>query len=356
MYPLIETVGVDLRNHLRKEASLRPASGIDTRELTACYTTDVVSKAVFGIDADSFLNPNAKIRQMGKELVSQTLDSIFYMMLIELFPAIKKIYKISFVPKHVELFFTELMHNAIEHRFKSKDKRVDYLNYLIELKQKKGLSDLELVSHSITFFFDGFETSSVTMAYMLYEIAKHPEVQRKLRQEIRETESKTGLTFETISEMPYLDQVFNENLRKNPPGTFLSKMCTETCAIPIRPKDGSQTVKIDKGSVVWIPVYGVHRHPDNYPNPDQFDPERFSPENGGVKTHQNKGVFLPFGDGPRICLGMKFATTQVKIGVVEIVKGFEISVNKKTKEPIQMDPTNFLNLAKGGFWLDYKEI
>lgn len=85
-------------------------------------------------------------------------------------------------------------------------------------------------------------------------------------------------------------------------------------------------------------------------------PERFNPEHGGVKAFRDKGILLPFGDGPRICLGMKFALMQSKAAIAEIVRNFEITVNDKTQQPLIIDPKEFLNIKTGGLWLDFKPI
>jgi cytochrome P450 family 28 len=93
-----------------------------------------------------------------------------------------------------------------------------------------------------------------------------------------------------------------------------------------------------------------------YTNPDEFIPERFDPEHGGIKEFRNRGVLMPFGDGSRICLGMRFALMQSKAAVIEIIKKFELSVNIKTQRPLVIDPKQFLNVVEGGLWLDMKAI
>lgn len=107
---------------------------------------------------------------------------------------------------------------------------------------------------------------------------------------------------------------------------------------------------------ISIPLYQIQRDAEYYPKPEDFNPERFDPVNGGVKAFKDKGVFLTFGDGPRICLGMKFATMQAKAVIVEIVKNFRITVNDKTEHPLVIDPKEFLNVKKGGLWVDFKPV
>lgn len=345
-----------MTQYLDKEIKKESPDGIDTRELAAKYTTDVVSSCIFALDAESFKNDNAKIRQMGKELMTPSLRIIVFFLLVELSPILGKLYKQPFVPKHIEKFFTDIMHDAIQHRLASKIDRADYLHYLLALREKKNLSDLQVVAHAVTFFVDGFETSSIAMAFTLYELAKDKRVQDKVRAEIKEFEAKGDLTFEVINEMPYLDQVFHENLRLNSPAGFISKRCTEDIKTNLHENDPSSEIQICVGETVLIPIHSIHRDAENYIKPDAFWPERFDPENGGLKSFKDKGVFLPFGDGPRICLGQKFAILQVKAGIVDVVKNYEMTVNSKTQEPLIMDPANFIILPIGGFWLNYKKL
>lgn len=100
----------------------------------------------------------------------------------------------------------------------------------------------------------------------------------------------------------------------------------------------------------------MQRDAEYYPNPLEFIPERFDEEHGGVKAYRDKGVFLTFGDGPRFCLGMKFALMQSKAAIVEVVKNFKLSVNEKTEKTLVNDPNEFMNFKIGGLWLDFKPV
>lgn len=95
--------------------------------------------------------------------------------------------------------------------------------------------------------------------------------------------------------------------------------------------------------------------PEYFPDPEKFDPDRFAPENGGAKEFMERGIFMPFGLGPRICVGNRFAVTQSKIAVAEIVRNFEISINPKTPEKFEIHP-QAITTAFMECFLDFKEI
>lgn len=144
---------------------------------------------------------------------------------------------------------------------------------------------------------------------------------------------------------------FVETLRISPPGFTITKVCTE--ATELKNYDG-KPVKIEKGMVVQIPIYSIHNDPDLFANPHIFNPDRF--DGVDLKLLRDEGKFFPFGHGPRMCLGMRFSTLQIKAAIAEIVSHFEISVNPRTNEPIIVQPKDFLYLHIHDIFLDYKLI
>lgn len=178
-------------------------------QLAAKYSTDVVSSVIYGIDSKSFENnEKCQIRENGSSIFESSSTIVIYFTLVSIFPFIKKLYKV--VPSSVEKFFQNLLNDAIKMRKESNVEREDFLSYLLDLKEKKNLSKMDMASHSITVFLDGFETSTAVITYALYHLACNPDVQKKLRAEINECIRVNGsLSHDSILEMQYLDQVFN---------------------------------------------------------------------------------------------------------------------------------------------------
>lgn len=165
-------------------------------------------------------------------------------------------------------------------------------------------------------------------------------------------DEKGKISFEALNDHTYLEQVWYEALRMHSPATFTSRICTE----PVTLEFGKQKIDIEKNINIYIPIHQLHYDPEYYPNPENFNPERFSPENGGIKAFRDKNVLLPFGDGPRMCLGFRFATLQSFAAIAGIVKNFRITVNEKTAKKLIIDPKEFINIKIGGLWLDYEPI
>ncbi|XP_055612266.1 probable cytochrome P450 28a5 [Uranotaenia lowii] len=350
LYSLVEDVAARMTTYVKKNRG----TTLETKELAAKFTTDVVSNCIFAADAQSFTNDKAEIREQGRKLMDNSFWFIFAMMTKAASPALARLLNLSLIKKDIEQFFTNLMKQAIQVRESSSVKRADYLDYLIGLKNKKEISEIDMAAHGVTFFIDGFETSSVALSFTLYELAKNPDVQKRLREELVKAIADDGsISYEAIQDLPYLDQVISETLRLWPPGAWISKKCTIPIELELKP---NEPVLIEKDVCAMISIWSIQRDPEYFENPLKFDPDRFSPENGGINPYREKGCYIPFGEGPRQCLGMRFARMQVKRGIFEIIKNFEITVNPKTRDPLSLDPKEFLTMALGGVWLDFEPI
>uniref|UniRef100_A0AAG5CQY4 Cytochrome P450 n=1 Tax=Anopheles atroparvus TaxID=41427 RepID=A0AAG5CQY4_ANOAO len=354
MAHLMEEVCVQMTKYVNNQVD--PSTGVamlDAKELMAKYATDVVASCIFAIDAQSFVKEKPEIREMGKRIMNFNFVVQFVMLVAAFCPSIKKFYKFTLIPKDATDFFIRIMQDAILYRKKNNINRTDFLDHLIQLQERKQITDIDIAGHGVSFFADGFETSSILLTYVLYDLAVHPTIQDTLRAEIRSVQETGGITYERLTEMPYLEQIICESQRMHPITATMAKRCTTDTTL-VGPKDRQIFVK--KGITVALPYYSISFDPAYYPDPHKFDPERFSMQNGGSKAYRERGVYFPFGEGPRMCLGMRFAQAQVKRAIVEILLNFSLSVNEKTLEPFVMDPAQFMLMPKGGIWLDFKPI
>lgn len=349
---LVDEVCVRLSDYVKQNME-KNGSVFDVKELMSKYTTDVVSNCVFAIDAQSFTKEKPEIREMGRRIMDFNFKAQVIMFLTTFFPSITNFYKFTFVALDVQEFFIRIMKDAIRHRKQNNIVRNDYLDHLLSLEEKKQVTEIDMAGHGVSFFADGFETSSSVITYCLFDLANNPAIQKQLRQEIREVQAtKGGLTYDNIGEMTFLDQVLSESLRMHVVIPTLAKKCTED--VELTTSKGKK-IRITAGTPVHVP-YMVHFDEQYYDEPEKFKPERFSAENGGTKAYRERGVYFPFGEGPRMCLGMRFALMQAKRGIVEIIDKFEISVDPKMKLPIVYDPKPFMLYPDGGTWLSFKEL
>ena len=196
---------------------------------------------------------------------------------------------------------------------------------------KKGLTDNEILSQAMIFIFAGYETSSSTLGFVAYNLATHPQIQKILQEEIDETfPEKSQPTYEALMQMEYLDMVVNEAMRLFPIANRLERVAKTSVEM--------NGVSIPKGTVVMIPVYTLHRDAALWPEPDAFKPERFSKEN---KDNIDPYAFLPFGAGPRNCIGMRFAALMMKLAIVQILQKFSFVTCKETDIPLELGTDGF---------------
>ncbi|CAG2065310.1 unnamed protein product, partial [Timema podura] len=161
------------------------------------------------------------------------------------------------------------------------------------------LSDKDIAAQAAVFFLAGFETSSTLMSFVSYFLAIHEDVQQRLQEEIDNMLENTGgkVTYEEVLALKYLDMVISETLRMYPPATAMDRVCVKPYWIP--PSGNQPGITFKEGDILEIPIFGLHRDEEYFPEPDKFDPERFSNEN----KHKIKPFsFIPFGIGPRSCI------------------------------------------------------
>ncbi|XP_017063045.2 probable cytochrome P450 28d2 [Drosophila eugracilis] len=349
VYPVSQSVCKKFVDYIKRQQRMATSQGLDAMELSLCYTTEVVSDCVLGISAQSFTDTPTPLVGMIQRVFNSSFRFIFFSILVNIWPPILKFYSLPFFNKEAEDFFFDIMRRSINlRRGKPEQQRDDYLNYMLQLQEKKGLDTAELTAHTMTFLTDGFETTALVLSHTLLLLGRNPEQQQKVREEI----GKADFTFEQLTELPYLEACINETLRLFSPQTAARKLVTEPYDIVTKNGD---TLRLSPGDVVIIPVKAIHHDPQYYENPQAFKPERFLEVNGGVKKFRDQGVFLPFGNGPRICPGIRFGMTQLKAALVEIVRNFDIKINPKTRSDDQLHDTFFMATLKGGIFLDFKE-
>ncbi|GBM30862.1 Cytochrome P450 3A8 [Araneus ventricosus] len=186
----------------------------------------------------------------------------------------------------------------------------------------------ELVGQCVIFFLAGYDTTASTLSYISYLLALHPEIQTKLYEELRQVlqNSKGELTYEALQEMKYLDNVISESMRLYPAVTRLERMTVSDCKL------GNSGITVPKGMIVTIPIYALQRDPDLFPDPEKFDPDRFTPEE---RAKRDTCAYMPFGAGPRNCVGMRFALMEVKVCLAYVIANFKIMRCPETKVPLE---------------------
>lgn len=369
MFGILEDCSSELVDVMNKYVEEKEP--LDIKDIVGRFTTDIIGCCAFGIECNSLKNPDSEFRKYGKIFFETSFrDSVIRLLSITV-PEVFTYFRISSLRKDMCDFFMNIVNQTVNYREQNKIIRKDFMHLLLQLKNKvkiteNDIGDLqadgtndqtedstltitEIAAQCFVFFLAGFETSSTTSTFCLYELARNLEIQQKLRDEInRVLEKHNGkITYDAMMEMTYMDQCINETLRKYPPVPVHTRECTKTYKVP------NSDVVLKKGSFVFIPVLGIQLDPEYYPDPERFDPERFSEEN---KAKRHASAFTPFGDGPRTCIGLRFGIMQTKIGLMVLLKNFKFTLHCKTEEPLTMDPGGFVLGALKGIWLNAEKI
>ncbi|MBV1849196.1 cytochrome P450 [Catellatospora tritici] len=202
-----------------------------------------------------------------------------------------------------------IAYDLIRRRRESGADSADLLSMLINAKDAEGgpqLTDAEIRDELLTMFFAGHETSATALTWACYELARHPEIADRLRAELVEVLGDREPTMADLGRLPYLDQVVKETLRRWAPVFLLDRS-------PVAPTElGGYAVK--PGDILFFSPYVVHLDPEYWPEPHEFRPERFA---DGAQP--GREAFLPFGDGPRLCVGNRFAEAEIALVLATLV-------------------------------------
>ncbi|XP_012256022.3 cytochrome P450 6k1-like [Athalia rosae] len=313
------------------------------------YANEIISSLAFGIKTNSYEIPETKFQAMSRELFAITPRRVFDLFVIFFFPEWCDKTRTSMFGS-TESFFRDVFWNSLNVREQSGQKRGDLIDSLIQLRNEEKdprfhFDGDHLLAHSAIFFLAGQGTTTTTLAFALWQLALNPEIQERVRHEVKEQLANHGLTLEAFQEMKYLNQIISETLRLFPPAPILDRLAMKDYKIP-----GSDVV-IEKGTVVYVPLCGLHWDPEYFPDPMKFDPDRFSDER---KSSILPMTYMPFGVGPRNCIGQRLGMIQTLIGLALILSEYEVSLDPDNKNSV--DPKALFLAPLDDIYLYLKKV
>ncbi|CAH2061688.1 unnamed protein product, partial [Iphiclides podalirius] len=328
----------------------------EVHSLVQKYTLSTISACAFGLEIDISNEKMEFFKKLDNLIFSPTFIDELEMM----YPGVLRKLNMEILPNWVTSFFEELVSNVIAQRNGVATNRKDFMDLILELRQQRRihgtkrndddtqltveLTDDVIAAQAFVFYAAGYETSASTMTFLLYEVAKNPEIQDKLIAEVDEVLKKHDgkVTFDTLNDLKYMEKVFDETLRMYPLVEPLQRNAQMDYKIP----DTDVTIK--KGQMVLISGLGIQRDEKYYPEPEKFDPERFSPENSAGR---HTCAFLSFGSGPRNCIGMRFAKVQSRMCLLKFFSKFRVEPSSKTPPTMRFVARRFILAPKGGVHL-----
>ncbi|XP_063907362.1 cytochrome P450 6A1-like [Zophobas morio] len=320
---------------------------LDSYNTMSCFTIDILGSCAFGLDCKALEDDSSVFTKSIMKCVELSKLRVLTILMASVFPKAARNFKVRHYPKDIGDFFINFVTNVVKQRQENVCTRQDFMQQLIDLKNHNAetLSTEEMAAQCLIFFLAGFETSSITMTFALYELSKQQKFQDRVRQEITQVlaEYNNEISYEMITDLKYLNQVIDETFRKYPAVLYLTRKCSKTYCEP------NKNIVIEKGTLVLIPLHGIHHDEEYYPEPEKFDPERFNDTNKKARHHYKH---LPFGAGPRMCIGQRLALLQVKLGLFMMLRNFKFSLNERTEEPVKLTMNSTIVKPEGEIWLD----
>lgn len=388
MVPLINTATDSLMNNLNVYAESGEA--FDIHRCFGCFTMDVIASVAFATQVDSQNNPEDPFVRHAQLFFGFSFFKPIILFFIA-FPSITAPLAGLFPNKRrdqVNQFFISIIQKIIKQREEQapEQRRRDFLQLMLDARtisesvslehfdtvdhgaeldhgstqpaalnqdsdhlgpqelparrsQKKMMTEDEIVGQAFIFLLAGYETSSNALAFTCYLLAIHPECQCKVQEEVDEFFTRhEAPDYTSFQELKYLDMVICEALRLYPPAFRFARDIEQDCVV-----NGQF---LPKGATLEIPVGFLHYDPEHWPEPKRFIPERFTAE---AKASRHPFVYLPFGAGPRNCVGMRLAQLEIKMALIHLFHRFNVMACSETKVPLELKSANTLGPKNGVF-------
>nr|KAG5685419.1 hypothetical protein BaRGS_008714 [Batillaria attramentaria] len=312
----IQRVVKNLHNHVKSKAET--GEEVELKALCRNYAIDVIGGVAFGLQVDCLNDPNDPFKKYGTVLVG---GRSFILGILVMFPALIPVLRkfgITFPPQSATKFFTGVLESALKERRIETEKYNDFLQLLVEAEREgeaQGPVDAE-IDHG-----DQLTTSKQWTR--------------------KESTDRRQVTYETAMELAYLDMCMNESMRLYPPGFILDREAEEDMEFA--------GYHVAKGMRMGIPVLSIHRDPAIWPDPMKFDPERHTPE---ARATRHPFAFLPFGMGPRNCIGMRLAQLEIRMAIATILQHFTPVLCDKSVYPPKLQKLKFE--SQDGLWVKFQ--
>ncbi|XP_070505838.1 probable cytochrome P450 6a14 [Chironomus tepperi] len=327
----------------------RANNSLDVRDLGARFASDVLGSVGFGIECNAMTTNDSQYHQ----IATNFMDNLHFLSktFLECNRKIFKFLRFSSIDDVTRTFYTTIVDKMLEYREENSVNRTDLLNFMIHEKDSsRKLTRMEMAAQTAVFLVAGHEVIVSMLSHCLYELSMRKDLQENARNSVKEVlnEFDGEFSYESVYKMKYVEQCILETVRKY----FISFSCR---------REASQDYKIpntdnilEKGTLIQFPVFAIHHDPDIYPEPDRWDPDRFSTEN--VES-RHKFAFLAFGEGPRMCIGRRLGILILKAMLAKFLMSYDFEIDRnKTSVPIKHCVKRLFLTPENGIHININKI
>ncbi|CAH2068447.1 unnamed protein product, partial [Iphiclides podalirius] len=322
---------------------------VNLKELFSMYTSDTVAYSVFGIRVSVLNDQDSPLWYITNHMVKWTFWRGLEFTMIFFVPVVAALLRLKFFSKAATEFIKKIFWNVVGEREKNNiSNNKDLVNQLLKIKENmklpaesgSELADNLMLAQAAVFILGSIETSSTVLSYCLHELANYPKEQEKLYNEVNQALQNSEnqfLSFEELLNLKFLSSCINETMRKYPPVAYLDRICNHRYKL-------NDSITIEKGTPVFINVLAIHYNKDIYPEPLKWLPERM---NCSSDSDNLNFTFLPFGEGPRFCIGKRYGMMQIRAALVQLISAYELKPADIPYE-VETDPYSVILAPKDG--------
>uniref|UniRef100_A0A0A9X611 Putative cytochrome P450 6a20 n=3 Tax=Lygus hesperus TaxID=30085 RepID=A0A0A9X611_LYGHE len=340
---------------------------VDLKKLFNCYSMDIIGSTAFGIEVGTLKDSNNEFARIGRTAFGWNFTLRF--MFMYNFPSLSRRLGIGMNSPSIVKYYSDIVKQTLAHRVASGGQRNDFVNLMLTLKEKgflesgkeemdsyldmvdDSLPDNErveitenlILSNAFLFIMAGFEPVGTVLSHLCFDLSQNVDKQEKLRNEILKAyDAKKGVfNYDTIRDTPYMEMCVKETMRLHTVVGIINRECSKEYTFP------GTNVTVKPGEAIEISSYSIHMNPEIYREPEKFIPERFGPD-----VTYPPCTWLPFGDGPRICIAMRFVITEVKCAMAKLLLKYDIRLNPKTVLPIKPKSLSILYNTASPMYFD----
>ncbi len=303
----------------RELKHIKPGKAMDVFPLMGDLAFQVVAKSLFsGSDISEQMSRLQEITEDNQRMLIQEMRQPYLKWWFHLSGKINRHLKMAEEGRSI-------LNELIERRIASKLEPDDLLDMLLNSRYEDGSSmpRRQLIDEVLILFTAGHETTANALSFTFHLLARHPEIQEKLYQEVRDVDWETGDLIAELPKLQYTKQCIEEALRLFPPVYVIDRVTVQ--------EDKAGKLLFPRDTLILLSIFELHRSREHWEEPEKFKPERFAPE----RKKDFSRVYYPFGGGPRMCVGNNFAMYEMMMALALVVKQYHL---ESPLSELELDP------------------